>query len=55
MEDQRAEDEDLAAIRRGRERLQEQIRVSQQMIDRSKELIKQMDDLLENAAGSPNR
>jgi hypothetical protein len=47
MEDRSNQDEDLAAIRRGRERLQEQIRISQQTIDRCKELIKQMDELLE--------
>jgi hypothetical protein len=41
-----AEDDDLAAIRRGRDRLIEQIRISQGTIDRSKELIRQMDELL---------
>jgi hypothetical protein len=41
-----AEDDDLAAIRRGRDRLIEQIRISQVTIDRSKELIRQMDELL---------
>ena len=46
MEDNPDFDADLAALRRGRGDLLEQIRVSQETIERSKELIRQIDDLL---------
>jgi hypothetical protein len=47
------ENDDVAAIRRGRDRLIEQIRISQGTIERSKELIRQMDELLAKRGAKP--
>jgi hypothetical protein len=47
------EDDHAAALLRGREHLLEQIRVSQETIERSKELIKQIDELLARSPVKP--
>ena len=54
MEDKaKSENDDVAALFRGREHLLEQIRVSQQTIERSKELIQQIDKLLAKSPLKP--
>jgi hypothetical protein len=45
--------EQLDQIRRGRAELVEQIRMSQQTIERSQELIRQMDEILAKAEQKP--
>ena len=47
------EDDHLAALLRGREHLLEQIRVSQETIERSRELIRQIDELLARSPIKP--
>ena len=54
MKDKTKPDDDhVAALHRGREHLLQQIRVSQQTIERSKELIKQIDKLLAKSPLKP--
>jgi hypothetical protein len=48
-----AENDDVAAVRRGRDSLIKQIRISQGTSDRSKELIRQMDELLAKRGVKP--
>jgi hypothetical protein len=48
----RDESDEIAALRRGREKLMNQIRESQATIERSKELIRQIDEMLAKAAAT---
>jgi hypothetical protein len=47
------ENDDVAAVRRGRDRLIEQIRISQGTIDRSQELIRRLDEPLAKRGVKP--
>jgi hypothetical protein len=53
MEDKPDFDAEFAALRRGRADLLEQIGVSRETIERSKELIRQIDDLLARSVLKP--
>jgi hypothetical protein len=53
MEDKPELDAHLAALRRGRADLAEQIRMSKETIERSKELMRQIDDLLAKSLLKP--
>jgi hypothetical protein len=51
----RDESDEIAAFRRGREKLMNQIRESQETIERSKELIRQIDEMLTKAVVKPTK